>query len=162
MVLRHGKALVFQQLFHFFRIDLGAWALVVIRRYRLAELLADEEQLALLLALRRLRVELAERGEAGAHDRDDEQHRDVGEAALQISRHRAIVDPRVLDLAARAAHQAYAAGGMACLPAAAEPGIGDQAALAQLSIAHSLSRRSSRPRRCPCVCPAAAPPPRSK
>src|SRR5207253_10217276 len=129
---------------------------------RLPELVADEKELALLLALRRLRVELAERGEAGAHDRDDEQHGDVGEAALQIRRHQAIVDARVLDLAARAAHQAHTAGGMACLPAAEEPGIGDQAALAQLSIAHSLSRRSSRRRRCPCACPAAAPAPRSK
>src|SRR5207249_10912854 len=87
VVLRHGESPVLEQIFQFPGINLRARTLVVVARDGAAELAADEEQLLLLLALRGVRIELAERRQPGAHDGDDDEQAEVGEAALQISRH---------------------------------------------------------------------------
>src|SRR5919106_640807 len=59
-----------------------ALLLLVVAGDRGAVLVAAEDELRLLLALRRVRGDLPERGQAGPHDRNDDHEPDVGEAPL--------------------------------------------------------------------------------
>src|SRR5688572_23817813 len=76
---RHGVALVLEELLE--RLGIAVFLLVVAGD-RALEGIAAEEQLRLLLALRRVRGDAAVRGEAGAADADEKEHADVGKAAL--------------------------------------------------------------------------------
>src|SRR5205085_3732631 len=109
-----------------------AGAALVVRADGLTELVTDEKELALLVALGRVRVELAEGGETHAHDGDDDEQADVGETALLQKRGRNIGSPGLVGWrpAAIFIDKAHAAPATARLPVTGEEaGIGDAVAL---------------------------------
>src|SRR6185436_4678875 len=78
---RHRIALVLQQVLQRLRVAL---LLLVVRGDGVAVLLAAEQQLGLLFALRGVRRELAVGGEPRAEQRDEQQEGHVGEAGLPL------------------------------------------------------------------------------
>jgi len=85
---RRGVAPVFQQVPERLGVALdGPGGAAVVAGDRLAVLVADEEELALLLALQGVRGQLSEGGADGAQRRHQDEHGHIGEASLPTTAH---------------------------------------------------------------------------